>query len=117
MLVFVLSSVNTAWTITSYPKLALVFFVSRFPSGKFSVIDSRVEETRVRWVQAHTRAEAAFLKVREIVNEGVGKAEDALHHIVSLVTDKDKLFHSYDEASGAAKQTAESTKSKLKGEL
>jgi len=62
-------------------------------------------------------AEAAFFKIRDIVNEGVVKAEDAIHHIMSIVTNKDKLNNEYQEATTTGKQQAESAKSKLKEEL
>lgn len=62
-------------------------------------------------------AEAAFFKIRDIVNEGVGKAEDAIHHIMSIVTNKDKVYNELEEATTTGKQQAESAKSKLKEEL
>jgi len=62
-------------------------------------------------------AEAAFFKIRDFVNEGVVKAEDAIHHIMSILTNKDKLYNGYEEATTTAQQQAESATSKLKGEL
>jgi len=62
-------------------------------------------------------AEAAFFKIRDIVNEGVVKAEDAIHHIMSIVTNKGNLYNEYEEATTTGKQQAESATSKLKGEL
>ncbi|KAF4611540.1 hypothetical protein D9613_003832 [Agrocybe pediades] len=44
-----------------------------------------LQETRIRWVQTHTRAENLFAKIKEIVNSGIYKAEDALLHLVSLL--------------------------------
>jgi len=62
-------------------------------------------------------AEAAFFKIRDFVNEGVVKAEDAIHHIMGILTNKDKLYNEYEEATATGKQQAESATSKLKGEL
>jgi len=95
-----------------------------------------LQETRIRWVQTHNKAEAMFLKIREIVNGGVGRAEDALQMIASLVTTgKDKLYHGYENTAHAAAEgadahnrrvseseqwaesKAETIKAKLKGEL
>lgn len=43
------------------------------------------EETRIRWVQAQNSAEALFTKIKEVVNSGVYRAEDALHRLLSLL--------------------------------
>lgn len=76
------------------------------------------------------------MSIRDIVNGGVGKAEDAIQMIASLVvTGKDKLYHGYDGAvhgaeagteavkqqAGKSEQWAESKtetiKAKLRGDL
>lgn len=43
------------------------------------------EETRIRWIQTQNSAEALFSKIKEVVNSGVYKAEEALHQLTSLV--------------------------------
>ena len=44
------------------------------------------EETRIRWIQTQNSAEALFTKIKEVVNSGVYRAEEALHRLVSLLT-------------------------------
>ncbi|KAF9451357.1 hypothetical protein P691DRAFT_699577, partial [Macrolepiota fuliginosa MF-IS2] len=74
-----------------------------------------LQETRIRWIQVQNRAEAAFNKVREIVNEGVGKAEDALHRIVSVVSNsKDKVYHSYEDGVRRAQETEDAAKQRMR---
>ena len=43
------------------------------------------EETRIRWIQTQNSAEAVFSKIKEVVNSGVYKAEEALHRLYSLL--------------------------------
>ncbi|EKM75369.1 hypothetical protein AGABI1DRAFT_79948 [Agaricus bisporus var. burnettii JB137-S8] len=68
-----------------------------------------LQETRVRWVQAQGRAEAIVGKIRDIVNEGVGKAEDALYNIFNILNSK--VYHGSEEAS----RVQEEETSELKG--
>lgn len=70
-----------------------------------------LRETRIRWVQTHNKAEALFLKIRDIVNGGVGRAEEALQRIASLVTTgKDMLYHGYEDTVHEAEERAETAK-------
>lgn len=71
--------------------------------------EEKTEETRVRWVQAQGRAEAIVGKIRDIVNEGVGKAEDALYNIFNILNSK--VYHGSEEAS----RVQEEETSELKG--
>jgi hypothetical protein len=50
------------------------------------LIISFTEETRIRWIQTQNNAEALFGKIKEVVNSGVYKAEEALHRLMSLLT-------------------------------
>lgn len=45
---------------------------------------STAEETRIRWVQASSRAETLFAKLKEIVNSSVGAVEDRLARILEV---------------------------------
>lgn len=45
---------------------------------------SITEETRIRWVQASSRAETIFAKLKEIVNSSVGAVEDRLARILEV---------------------------------
>jgi hypothetical protein len=76
------------------------------------------EETRVRWVQAQGRAEAIVDKIREIVNEGVGRTEEALHNILNILNNsKDRVYHSFEshwaEEDGGEKQDRAEEKAEL----
>ena len=44
-----------------------------------------LEETRTRWIQVQNHAEATLNKIRDIVNEGVYKAEEGLGRIWSIL--------------------------------
>lgn len=71
------------------------------------------EETRIRWVQAQTNAEVLFTKIKELVNSGVYKAEDALHRLLSLLIggwedSKDKASAGYENVKDAAYENAKS---------
>ncbi|PPQ71324.1 hypothetical protein CVT26_011969 [Gymnopilus dilepis] len=59
-----------------------------------------LQEVRVRWVQSKTKAENVYDTVKEMVNSGIYKAEDALHHVFAL------LSGGWEDA----KEKAESTK-------
>ncbi|KAI6126280.1 hypothetical protein EDD16DRAFT_1553426 [Pisolithus croceorrhizus] len=56
------------------PRTGLGYFVSK--------------ETRIRWVQATTRAENIFTRLRDAVNGGVVVIEDALSWICDAVADR-----------------------------
>jgi hypothetical protein len=56
------------------------------------------EETRIRWVQTHTRAEALYMRIREVVNEGVEAAEEKLGRVLEI------LSGGYDEAGEKVKE-------------
>ncbi|KAI6002207.1 hypothetical protein F5J12DRAFT_894281 [Pisolithus orientalis] len=47
-----------------------------------------LQETRIRWVQASTRAENIFAKLRDTVNSGVIAIEDALSWICDSLADR-----------------------------
>ncbi|KAF8622265.1 hypothetical protein AX15_007141 [Amanita polypyramis BW_CC] len=71
-----------------------------------------LQETRIRWIQVHNKAEAAFNKIREIVNEGVYKAEEGLNRVLSVITGtwnetKEQAVRGYDKASEAGHEAYE----------
>ena len=45
------------------------------------------EETRIRWVQTQNTAEVLFAKIKELVNSGVYRTEDALHRLLSILSE------------------------------
>ncbi|KAK2465130.1 hypothetical protein APHAL10511_002822 [Amanita phalloides] len=45
-----------------------------------------LQETRIRWIQVQNQAEAVFNKIKEIVNEGVYKAEEGIGHVWGILT-------------------------------
>ena len=47
---------------------------------------SKIEETRIRWVQTQTRAEALLAKIQELVNDSVYKTEDILSRVLSVLS-------------------------------
>ncbi|KAI6038000.1 hypothetical protein EDC04DRAFT_3114032 [Pisolithus marmoratus] len=47
-----------------------------------------LQETRIRWVQASTRAESIFTKLRDAVNSGVITIEDTLSWICDALADR-----------------------------
>lgn len=62
---------------------------------------SETEETRIRWVQAQTRAEALLGKIRELVNDSVYKTEDILSRVLSVLSGgwvevRDRVTSGYD---------------------
>ena len=44
------------------------------------------EETRIRWLQSQTRAETLLVKIKEVINSGIYKAEDTLFHLMALLS-------------------------------
>ncbi|KAF8347380.1 hypothetical protein F5887DRAFT_1072378 [Amanita rubescens] len=44
-----------------------------------------LQETRIQWIQVQHHAEATLNKIRDIVNEGVYKAEEGLGRIWSIL--------------------------------
>ncbi|KAF9478563.1 hypothetical protein BDN70DRAFT_879790 [Pholiota conissans] len=70
-----------------------------------------LQETRIRWVQAHGRAENIFAKIKELVNSGIYKADEVLTKIMNLLKgDLDdgltslKSTEAYDAATHKAEQ-------------
>lgn len=45
-----------------------------------------LQETRIRWVQTTNTAESIYLRIKEIINSGVGAVEERLNQIFSLLT-------------------------------
>ncbi|KAF9234015.1 hypothetical protein BU15DRAFT_66091 [Melanogaster broomeanus] len=45
-----------------------------------------LQETRIRWVQAHTRAETIFAKLKEIVNSSVEVVEEKLSQVLKVLS-------------------------------
>lgn len=61
-----------------------------------------LQETRIRWVMTQSRAEKLFQKIKDLVNSGVYKTEDALLRLVHLLGTgweeaKEKTSETYDE--------------------
>jgi hypothetical protein len=82
--------------------------------------DGGTEETRVRWVQAQGRAEAVVGKIRDMVNEGVGRTEEALHIILNVLNNsKEKVYHSFESHRGEDEggEKKDRVDEKAKGEL
>ncbi|KAK7045488.1 hypothetical protein VNI00_007741 [Paramarasmius palmivorus] len=81
-----------------------------------------LQEVRIRWVQTQTRAEALFASILEIVNGGIGAAEEKIASIWALISgNAEKGWH---EAKGSAEEKyyegkgkACETKEKAKAEL
>ncbi|KAF8900184.1 hypothetical protein CPB84DRAFT_1815495 [Gymnopilus junonius] len=44
-----------------------------------------LQEVRVRWVQTKSRAETIYDRIKEMVNSGIYRAEDVLHHVLALL--------------------------------
>ena len=75
------------------------------------IYQSLTEETRIRWVQTQNSAEALFTKIKEVVNSGAYRAEEALHRLFSLLIGKGKSCASYEDGVyGDAKSKWEETK-------
>jgi hypothetical protein len=51
-----------------------------------TTLTSITEETRIRWVQTQTRAESLLVKIKEVINSGIYKAEDTLSHLFALLS-------------------------------
>ena len=71
---------------------------------------SSTEETRIRWVQTQNSAEDLFSKIKEVVNSGVYRADDALHRLWSL------LIGGWEDGKGKAKTGYENVKDAGKSE-
>lgn len=85
-----------------------VFFVNvEFCFSITMLMSSLAEETRIRWVQTQTRADALYGKIKEVVNSGIFKAEDALTHLLSL------LSGGWEDAKDKSADAYEKTKSKV----
>ncbi|CAA7262116.1 unnamed protein product [Cyclocybe aegerita] len=62
-----------------------------------------LQEVRIRYVRTQTTAEAIFTKIKDLVNSGIYKAEDALHHLMAILNTgwedtKEKSYDGYEEA-------------------
>ncbi len=60
------------------------------------------EETRIRWLQTRTRADALYGKIKDVVNSGIFKTEDTLSHLFALLSGgwedtKDKSADGYEK--------------------
>ena len=76
-----------------------------------------LEETRIRWIQVQNHAEAALNKIRDIVNEGVYKAEEGLGRIWSILAGtwneaKEHAAEKAHEGYSAYKMATENMKNK-----
>lgn len=74
------------------------------------------EETRIRWVQTQNSAEALFTKIKDLINSGVYRAEDALHRLMSLLSggwegSKGKANAGYENVKHAGDSAYEHAKS------
>lgn len=88
-----------------------------------------LQETRIRWVQTQTRAEALLAKIQELVNDSVYKTEDVLSRVLSVLSGgwvevRDRVTNGYDvhqpvetaeKAYEEAKKSGESYKEDVKG--
>ncbi|KAF7297330.1 hypothetical protein MIND_00966300 [Mycena indigotica] len=77
-----------------------------------------LQETRIRWVQTMT----TFERIREIVNSGIGAAEDKLSSVLEILKGegektKDDLKADAKQAKADVKKGKENIKTKASGEL
>jgi len=75
------------------------------PTGRPGLL----QETRIRWVQTHNRAEALYAKVRDLINSSVNSAEETLSHVLELLSgtadqSKDYANEKYAEGKGYANE-------------
>lgn len=68
------------------------------------------EETRIRWIQTQNSAEVLFTKIKEVVNSGVYRAEEALHRLLNLLMGGWEDGKDKDPAHEDAKSECEETK-------
>ena len=86
-------------------------FVTLVSSKKLQFTNKlSTEETRIRWIQTQNNAEALFGKIKEVVNSGVYKAEEALHRLMSLLLGGWENGKGKDAAYGDAKHEWKETK-------
>lgn len=64
------------------------------------------EETRIRWLQTQTNAESLLVKIKELINSGIYRAEDTLSHLLNL------LSGGWDDAKDRSADVYEKAKSK-----
>ncbi|KAF8638420.1 hypothetical protein AX17_002227 [Amanita inopinata Kibby_2008] len=79
-----------------------------------------LQETRIRWIQTQNKAEAAFAKIRDIVNEGVYMAEENLNRVFGVLVShwddtKERVTRGYDKAAHAAHEGAETVQHEYEG--
>jgi hypothetical protein len=68
-----------------------------------------LQETRIRWIQTTSQAEKLFARVRDIVNGGVGVAEDKVKWLMEILTGTadqaaGKANEKYDEGKAEAEK-------------
>jgi len=71
------------------------------------ILISITEETRIRWIQTQTRAETLLARIREVINSGIFKIEEALSHLFAL------LSGGWGETKGKSAEAYETTKGKV----
>jgi hypothetical protein len=81
--------------LASFVSLNIAFCIT-MPTFTFA------EETRIRWLQTRTRADALYGKIKEVVNSGIFKTEDVLTHLFALLSGgwedtKDKSADAYEK--------------------
>jgi len=88
-----------------------------------------LQEVRIRWVQTTSTAESMYLRIREVINNGVGAVEEKLSQVLHILTGtkeeaKAKGQKGYHDAKAKvkegeyeAKKQAKVKGEKLKGEL
>ncbi|KAH7882217.1 hypothetical protein F5I97DRAFT_1939653 [Phlebopus sp. FC_14] len=87
-----------------------------------------LQETRIRWVQASTRAETIFAKLKEIVNSGVEVAEAKLARVLEVLSGQSHdtacqapekaeqaREHAHEKARGGREYMQEAVKESLRG--
>ena len=100
---------------STFQRTGPVFYVSTLSIlSNCMIVDSRAltEETRIRWIQTQNKAEAAYNKIKEIMNEGVYKAEERLSRVWSVFTGswdeaKDHTSRIYEKAAEAGQEQYE----------
>jgi len=79
-----------------------------------------LQETRIRWVQATTRAEQLYAKICDQINSSISSAEDALRQILEMLTghidySQDYANEKYGQGKAAAGQWKEYGNEKVAG--
>lgn len=66
------------------PRVDLGYYVRNLVVIYANRSSSTAEETRICWVQASSRTETLFEKLKEIINSSVGAVEDRLARILEV---------------------------------